>query len=427
MVQHDARGPQSLRAQGGWRHIRIGQGTDVRGRFTAFWNQIPIAFDRPRIPALDFAALMCIVLNETGGDFSAHPEVCGRGRPGHPGLAYAFDRIPDLKASYNTLSGNRRAGDLFDDADFITAHGSLGGAQRLARHGLDFGGAWGSDAYPQDQFSTAEDLSTNGFIMQADFYKFRGRGVIQTTSRGAYLGAVRYIQSYGGGNTVLADFRRRWSGLDPGVAATVSSNADWDRIFAQTEMLARGVALHAGSGVSDYRAMSSRADVLLNVPDITQKGVQKGMQGSIYFMGRRISGSERYGAGLYRARVVALGRGMLALTWPSAGGLMQLTTTPTIEGKRITRYCGVIAGEAILGANLFKDLFAGIRDLVGGRSATYERELQRARDLALQELEQRAHDLGANAVVGIDLDYEVLGQGNGMLMVSASGTAVVVE
>ena len=106
---------------------------------------------------------------------------------------------------------------------------------------------------------------------------------------------------------------------------------------------------------------------------------------------------------------------------------MIVTTTPSVDGKRITRYCGVVAGEAILGANLFKDLFAGIRDLVGGRSATYERELQRARDIAMQELQQRAQELGANAVVGVDLDYEVLGQGNGMLMVSASGTAVIVE
>jgi uncharacterized protein YbjQ (UPF0145 family) len=127
--------------------------------------------------------------------------------------------------------------------------------------------------------------------------------------------------------------------------------------------------------------------------------------------------------------------------WPAAGTkdsphdipsffwekIMQLTTTPSIEGKRITRYCGVIAGEAILGANLFKDLFAGIRDLVGGRSGTYERELQRAREIALEELTQRAVDLGANAVIGIDIDYEIMGKENGMLMVSASGTAVVVE
>jgi uncharacterized protein YbjQ (UPF0145 family) len=106
---------------------------------------------------------------------------------------------------------------------------------------------------------------------------------------------------------------------------------------------------------------------------------------------------------------------------------MIVTTTPTVEGKKITRYCGIVNGEAILGANVFKDLFAGIRDLVGGRSATYERELQRARDIALQELEQKAVEAGANAVVGVDLDYEVLGQANGMLMVSASGTAVVTE
>jgi uncharacterized protein YbjQ (UPF0145 family) len=106
---------------------------------------------------------------------------------------------------------------------------------------------------------------------------------------------------------------------------------------------------------------------------------------------------------------------------------MLVTTTPTVEGRKITKYCGIVTGEAILGANVFKDLFAGIRDIVGGCSATYERELQRARDIALAELQERAGQMGANAVVGIDLDYEVLGQSNGMLMVSASGTAVVLE
>lgn len=106
---------------------------------------------------------------------------------------------------------------------------------------------------------------------------------------------------------------------------------------------------------------------------------------------------------------------------------MWVTTTPSVEGRKVVKYCGVIAGEAILGANVFKDLFASVRDIVGGRSATYEKELQRAREIALAELQERAAKLGANAVVGVDLDYEVLGQGNSMLMVSASGTAVVVE
>lgn len=106
---------------------------------------------------------------------------------------------------------------------------------------------------------------------------------------------------------------------------------------------------------------------------------------------------------------------------------MELTTTPSMEGKKIARYCGVVAGEAVLGANILKDMFASIRDIVGGRSGTYEKELRKARQIALDELSEQARELGANAVVGIDLDYEVLGEKNGMLMVSASGTAVVIE
>ncbi len=103
---------------------------------------------------------------------------------------------------------------------------------------------------------------------------------------------------------------------------------------------------------------------------------------------------------------------------------MIVTTTPSVEGRTITAYKGIVTGEAILGANIFKDLFAGIRDIVGGRSAAYERELNTARQTALREMEERAAAMGADAVVGVDLDYEVLGQGGSMLMVSASGTAV---
>jgi len=104
---------------------------------------------------------------------------------------------------------------------------------------------------------------------------------------------------------------------------------------------------------------------------------------------------------------------------------MIVTTTPSIEGKSIVEYKGIVTGEAILGAIIFKDLFAGIRDIVGGRSATYENELRTAKDIALREMEERAQSLGANAVVGVDLDYENLGASGGMLMVTASGTAVV--
>lgn len=103
---------------------------------------------------------------------------------------------------------------------------------------------------------------------------------------------------------------------------------------------------------------------------------------------------------------------------------MIVTTTQTVEGRRITDYRGIVVGEAILGANVFRDLFAGITDIIGGRSGAYEQELGKARAIALQELEERARAQGANAVVGVDLDYEVI---NNMLMVSASGTAVIVD
>jgi uncharacterized protein YbjQ (UPF0145 family) len=106
---------------------------------------------------------------------------------------------------------------------------------------------------------------------------------------------------------------------------------------------------------------------------------------------------------------------------------MILTTTPTIEGRTVQQYHGVVGGEAILGANIFRDLFAGIRDIVGGRSGAYESVLRDGRQQALDELSAQAQRLGANAVVGIDLDYEVLGQNGSMLMVSASGTAVTVS
>ena len=102
---------------------------------------------------------------------------------------------------------------------------------------------------------------------------------------------------------------------------------------------------------------------------------------------------------------------------------MIVTTTPSVEGKTITDYCGVVVGEAILGANVFRDIFASITDIVGGRSGAYEKSLGEARETALMELQQRAQEAGGNAVVGVDLDYEVI---NNMLMVSASGTAVVV-
>ena len=108
---------------------------------------------------------------------------------------------------------------------------------------------------------------------------------------------------------------------------------------------------------------------------------------------------------------------------------MLVVTTSTLQGKNISQYLGIVSGEAILGANIFKDFFAGIRDIVGGRSASYEEELRKAKDIAIQEMCAQATEMGGNAVIGVDLDYETIStaHGGGMLMVTASGTAVVIS
>lgn len=106
---------------------------------------------------------------------------------------------------------------------------------------------------------------------------------------------------------------------------------------------------------------------------------------------------------------------------------MIFTTTNTVEGREVDRYLGIVFGDAVLGVNVFKDMLGGLRDIIGGRSGTYERELGSARDTAMAALSEQARAVGADAVLGIDIDYEVLGSGNGMLMVSASGTAVTLK
>lgn len=105
---------------------------------------------------------------------------------------------------------------------------------------------------------------------------------------------------------------------------------------------------------------------------------------------------------------------------------MLLSTTPTVEGGKILAYKGVVTGETIIGANALKDFFAGIRDVIGGRSGAYEKVLRQAKETAMREMEERASELGANAIVGIDIDYQTIGESNSMLMVAVSGTAVVI-
>ena len=106
---------------------------------------------------------------------------------------------------------------------------------------------------------------------------------------------------------------------------------------------------------------------------------------------------------------------------------MLVTTTNTVEGRTVAEYRGIVAGEAVMGANIFRDLFASIRDIVGGRSGAYEKELNNARAIAIEEMSEQAAALGANAVIGVDIDYETVGDKSSMLMVTAAGTAVQID
>lgn len=106
---------------------------------------------------------------------------------------------------------------------------------------------------------------------------------------------------------------------------------------------------------------------------------------------------------------------------------MLITTTNILDGRRITAYLGVVTGEAILGANIIRDFFAGVRDVMGGRSGAYEKELRKAREIAFEDMQEQAGEMGADAIVGVDIDYETLGDGGGMLMVTVAGTAVKLD
>ncbi|WP_037499896.1 S8 family serine peptidase [Sphingomonas jaspsi] len=296
--------------------LRVPTGDEARERFRRFWDRLDLAYRQPSISLLEFASLMAIVLNETDGNFAGRTESSGRGGGGrtdsrghHRGLAYFFDRIElrpgHFKASYNRLSGGRTAGSLFNDPVYIRAHGSLGGADRFAHHGDDDNGVWNGDQYPADHVPTDEHVADTAFIREADFYKFRGRGIIQTTGRPAYLRLVQTVKTYRGSNPVLTALASAWAAMSDQDACTASTNAQWEQLFALPETLGMAFALHSPG----YRIMSRQADILNAVPAPGHRG----QAGSIFLMGRRISGSADYGAHLYRDRVVGLLRGMLQL------------------------------------------------------------------------------------------------------------------
>jgi hypothetical protein len=277
-----------------WEGKALDSSGEVKARFAAIWNNIPLIFDTASASLLQFAALQTILTGETGAELQPCSELCGCN--GYPGLVYAFEHVQGMKASYNSEPGNKLAGDLFfKDADFWAAHGHLPAAD-LVRSRPDLQPAWDQIVYPKE-FPTSLDPSKTGFIQQADFFKFRGRGFLQTTWRANYKPLVEYVQTYAGANSLLAEFRERWAGQEADTICTISTNEDWDRIFAEPELIlaCRAIALH-NEASGNYLNLSA---------DFTILSTQSPAPGSLYRMGLRVNGGAGY-AGQFRQRALQM-------------------------------------------------------------------------------------------------------------------------
>jgi hypothetical protein len=202
-----------------------------------------------------------------------------------------------VKQSYNSGPLNKLAGSLFfDDANYWNAHGSKAGGSAV-RGRPDLRSCWDSTTFPVEHFSPAIDPGQPGFIEQADFYKFRGRGLIQVTWRANYKKLVKFIQSYSGANPVLLYYRQAWAGKDADLVCTISSNKDWDALLLDSELTLACKAIGIHSALSgDYLTLSSDANILSALAPTP---------GSIFYMGYRIGGGRNYAA-LFTARVLQL-------------------------------------------------------------------------------------------------------------------------
>jgi hypothetical protein len=273
---------QNLAGKGPWTGVYLVETPANLVGFHAFWNNIPILTGSTATP-FQFLALMGIFANECRANFKPGAEKLGRA--GFPGLSYLFDAIPGLKRSYNTLAGNKTALDCFNSAAFNTAHAAKVPGPALQNTNDP---RWAGPVYPRPDFPTAPDPALTGYIMEADFMKFRGRGFIQTTGRANYAKIIQYIQDYTGDNNVIDFYQSRWTALSPAAIADSTSNDDWDRLFQETDLIiaAQAIRLHnlASGG---YLALPGAPD------------------DAISNMGKRISGGADYAA-KYRDRMEAL-------------------------------------------------------------------------------------------------------------------------
>jgi len=273
-----------LANKGAWAGVTLVNNEANQVGFHAFWNNIGILTGGATATPFQFVALMGIFANECRANFKPVAEKMGR--PGFPGLTYLFDAIPNLKRSYNTLAGNKTAHQCFRHAGFNAAHAAKPLGTQL-RNTADT--RWAGAAYPRD-VAFDNDPAITGYVMEADFMKFRGRGFIQTTGRANYAKIIQYVKDYTGDNNVIDFYQVQWTGMSVENVAFATSNEDWDRLFQETDLIIAAEAIHlhnTAPGNGNYLALAGDPDkAILN-------------------MGKRISGGNDY-AIKYRNRMEAL-------------------------------------------------------------------------------------------------------------------------
>lgn len=253
-----------------------------KSSWVKFWNLIPTLFGKDKINLAEFLTLTNIVSVETGSKYTARVERVGTS--GHPGIAYAFDSIKGLKKSYNLLSGNKTAFDLFNDPDYISAHGHKP-MSSLLKNTTDQ--RWASDSMPtgfsgNPSNETSRSGDTNGFLFEADFMKFRGRGFVQSTGRTKYKKLVEFVKTYSGGNSVINKYKQKWGSDPTDKILTQSTNKDWDNLFQKTDLIVAGFALNEF-------ARSRRNLYNINIRD------DKTISDGSYNAGYRTNGAVAYG------------------------------------------------------------------------------------------------------------------------------------
>lgn len=269
----------------------------TRARFATFWDAPVLLFGAGGPSAIQFLCLMSIFINEVGGDLVPIEEGVNKQTSNPPGIAYAFNAIPAIpKVSYNT-GQNKTAHALFGDADYRAAHGHRALFDRFPDP-TKIDPVWKGEVWPAG-FPTKPEDAVCGFLLEADFYKFRGRGLIQSTWRPRYIELITFIQAYAGQDPIILKYKTQWAGQTPDKVATISSNEDWRTLFRETqlEIARKAIELH-------NKAAGKYLDLAKDSATLNSE-----QKKSVFSMGRTISGGQAYGR-LFKSRVLQLCNGL---------------------------------------------------------------------------------------------------------------------